>query len=206
MMPRTASPSHVTTAFALCAQALAAMDRAGALCTANDQLRTAASHTRERSIRLRAWRSSYRSPRAPIAAALLARGGMPAPARETARRSRGRIVVRGPRVAAAQQGRAAEDAAPRIADVGATPQWAHATVYATRELFAAHIADVSSPIALELLATWTVREIDARGMPGARGPRCLVFENSCLVRRVWTYPAQWAELADEALLRLAGLL
>ena len=204
MMPRTASPSHVTTAFALCAQALAAMDRAGALCTANDQLRTAAGLTRERSIRLRAWRSSYRSPRAPIAAALLARGGMPA--RETARRTRDRIVLRGRRLAAAQERHAAEDAARVTADAGATPQWAHATVYATRELIGAHVADVSSPIALELLATWTVREIDARGMPGARGSRCLVFENSCLVRRVWTYPAQWAELADEALLRLAGLL
>jgi hypothetical protein len=54
-------------------------------------------------------------------------------------------------------------------------------------------------------ATWTVRELDTRGLPGARGDRCLVFENHEVVRRVWTFPAAWATLADAALLRLAGL-
>jgi hypothetical protein len=49
---------------------------------------------------------------------------------------------------------------------------------------------------------WTVRELDTRGVPGARGPRCLVFEHPELVRRLWTYPVTWTALSDAALLRL----
>jgi hypothetical protein len=46
---------------------------------------------------------------------------------------------------------------------------------------------------------WSVREIDARGVPGARGETCLIFEWPEAVRRVWTFPRNWWELDDEAL-------
>jgi hypothetical protein len=49
---------------------------------------------------------------------------------------------------------------------------------------------------------WRVREIDAEDVPGARGPRSLVFENHAAVRRLWRYPPDWHLLPDEALLVL----
>src|SRR4051794_35182356 len=48
---------------------------------------------------------------------------------------------------------------------------------------------------------WDVREADARDVPGARGPRCLIFESPEVVRRVWVFPANWRELDDDALWR-----
>ena len=42
-------------------------------------------------------------------------------------------------------------------------------------------------------ALWTVLEVEAAGMVGARGPRCLVFECGAAVRRVWHYPSEWVE-------------
>jgi hypothetical protein len=48
-------------------------------------------------------------------------------------------------------------------------------------------------------ALWTVLEVEAAGMVGARGPRCLVFECGAAVRRVWHYPAEWGEWNAEKL-------
>jgi hypothetical protein len=48
-------------------------------------------------------------------------------------------------------------------------------------------------------ALWTVLEVEAAGMAGARGPRCLVFECGAAVRRVWHYPAEWGEWNAEKL-------
>ena len=41
---------------------------------------------------------------------------------------------------------------------------------------------------------WSVAEVDARGVPGAHGARCLVFSRQDCIRRVWTYPAHWRTL------------
>lgn len=49
---------------------------------------------------------------------------------------------------------------------------------------------------------WHVREVDARGVPGSRGPRCLIFENPEIIRRLWKYPSNWLTLSDDALLRV----
>jgi hypothetical protein len=45
----------------------------------------------------------------------------------------------------------------------------------------------------------TVREVDTRSAAWARGPHCLVFELEGAIRRVWEYPADWADLPDETL-------
>ena len=50
---------------------------------------------------------------------------------------------------------------------------------------------------------WSVVEVDARGVPGARGARCLVFANSRSIRRVWDYPEDWRTLDDAALSALS---
>ena len=52
-------------------------------------------------------------------------------------------------------------------------------------------------------ARWQVREVDASGVPGARGERCLLFEGEGVVRRVWNYPHNWAHLAAEELASLS---
>jgi hypothetical protein len=49
---------------------------------------------------------------------------------------------------------------------------------------------------------WRVFERDARRVPGSRGPRCLYFDGEGIVRRVWHYPADWAQLPAPALLAL----
>ena len=49
----------------------------------------------------------------------------------------------------------------------------------------------------------TIREIDAQTIPGARAPRCLVFENHTVVRRLWDVPASWRSLSVAALFCLA---
>jgi hypothetical protein len=49
---------------------------------------------------------------------------------------------------------------------------------------------------------WRVQEEDASMVPGARGPRSLVFENHAVVRRLWRYPADWRSLPDDTLLLL----
>jgi hypothetical protein len=73
----------------------------------------------------------------------------------------------------------------------ATASWAHAPVLRERA-----VRDAAGD-------RWTVRELDAARLPGSRGWRCLVFENSSIVRRVWHFPEAWHELEPDALLRLA---
>jgi hypothetical protein len=46
---------------------------------------------------------------------------------------------------------------------------------------------------------WYVEEHDARGVPGNRGERCLLFASEGVVRRVWDYPADWRDLVPVAL-------
>jgi hypothetical protein len=46
---------------------------------------------------------------------------------------------------------------------------------------------------------WLVREVESQHLPGTRGAHCLIFDSDGLVRRVWTYPPNWAELADATL-------
>jgi hypothetical protein len=43
---------------------------------------------------------------------------------------------------------------------------------------------------------WVVREVETENVPGARAGRCLLFESDAVVRRVWEYPADWAERSD----------
>ena len=50
---------------------------------------------------------------------------------------------------------------------------------------------------------WTVSERDASTLPGARGARCLIFQSSEAVRRVWDYPAGWRELLTSGLITLS---
>jgi hypothetical protein len=49
---------------------------------------------------------------------------------------------------------------------------------------------------------WTVREADARRVPGARAAFCLICESSEVVRRLWTYPEDWQDLSDDDLWQL----
>lgn len=49
-------------------------------------------------------------------------------------------------------------------------------------------------------ARWTVRETDTSHVPGARGPRCLIFESDGILRRAWLYPTDWALLTDQQLI------
>jgi hypothetical protein len=50
---------------------------------------------------------------------------------------------------------------------------------------------------------WSVREVDAARVPGARGERCLLFETEGVIRRVWSYPDDWRSVPDETLRFLA---
>ena len=50
---------------------------------------------------------------------------------------------------------------------------------------------------------WTVSEICARTLPGSRGSTCLVFQSDGIARRVWNYPAQWADLPAPLLCELS---
>ena len=52
---------------------------------------------------------------------------------------------------------------------------------------------------------WVVRELDARAVPWGVAPRCLVFENHNVVRRLWRYPSNWLTITDGALLGLIGV-
>ena len=46
---------------------------------------------------------------------------------------------------------------------------------------------------------WRVVECATAHVPGARGPRCLLFLSEGIARRVWAYPATWRALAPDAL-------
>ncbi|MEP6729722.1 MAG: hypothetical protein ABJE10_03745 [bacterium] len=50
---------------------------------------------------------------------------------------------------------------------------------------------------------WQVTEHDTSVTPGARGSRCLIFDSSDMIRRVWDYPAQWRMLSVDALIALS---
>lgn len=49
---------------------------------------------------------------------------------------------------------------------------------------------------------WTVREMDARDVPGARAPSCLICESTEVIRRLWDYPDDWRKLDDAELAKL----
>lgn len=49
---------------------------------------------------------------------------------------------------------------------------------------------------------WSVVEVDARAVPGARGARCLIFTRHDCIRRVWDYPADWRTLDETGLAAL----
>ena len=50
---------------------------------------------------------------------------------------------------------------------------------------------------------WSVVEVDARGIPGARGLWCLLFSRQDCIRRVWEYPADWRTLDATSLVALS---
>ena len=109
-----------------------------------------------------------------------------------AARRRGRALAVA--ASAAPDPRDARDA--RDAGGAHVERWADARVYAARRI---------PPKETDVGEVFTVRELDARAMPGAHGPRCLVFENHSVVRRVWHYPDDWRRMSDAALLAVAGL-
>lgn len=49
---------------------------------------------------------------------------------------------------------------------------------------------------------WRVVECASAHVPGARGPRCLLFFSEGLARRVWVYPPHWRTLPPLALAAL----
>ncbi len=49
---------------------------------------------------------------------------------------------------------------------------------------------------------WTLREMDAREVPGARAATCLICESTDVIRRFWRYPRDWRSLEDEDLVAL----
>jgi len=53
---------------------------------------------------------------------------------------------------------------------------------------------------------WTVREVNAKAVPGAVAPRCLICESDDVVRRIWHYPANWASLSDDELIGICDRL
>jgi hypothetical protein len=50
---------------------------------------------------------------------------------------------------------------------------------------------------------WTVVEVEADGVPGAQGARCLVFSRPSCIRRVWNYPVDWRTLDAAGLAALS---
>ena len=50
---------------------------------------------------------------------------------------------------------------------------------------------------------WTVYESSPSDLPGRVGQRSLIFASDMAVRRVWDFPADWRDLADESLLALS---
>lgn len=66
----------------------------------------------------------------------------------------------------------------------------------------------SAPVAFvqrldDAFLRWSVVEVDAATVPGARGSHCLVFTREDCVRRVWDYPADWQSLDDDGLVALS---
>ena len=50
---------------------------------------------------------------------------------------------------------------------------------------------------------WVVHEVDTP-QAWAHGTRCLIFSSPAVVRRVWRYPEEWAQLTSRQLLDLLG--
>lgn len=50
--------------------------------------------------------------------------------------------------------------------------------------------------------TWTVREMDATHVPGARARQSLIFDSTGCCFRVWNYPPDWRELTTSELLAI----
>jgi hypothetical protein len=50
---------------------------------------------------------------------------------------------------------------------------------------------------------WSVVEVDAGAVPGARRARCLLFTRAECIRRVWDYPADWRTLDAAGLTALS---
>jgi hypothetical protein len=184
-------------AHALWARAAAAVDRVGTLYAATCALRATAQEARTRAAELRVltaarrrehWRSVVATLEPPAA---------------------GRVVRRPVRHrrAAATAGPPPPERTPPGAPWTPDGRWADATVYATRTIVGSADGAGGEGAATDgvVHGKWTVRELDARALPGARGARCLVFENEVLVRRVWDYPAAWLTWPAAALLQLAGL-
>ncbi len=51
---------------------------------------------------------------------------------------------------------------------------------------------------------WKVYEMDARHVPNAPQPRCLIAECGEVRRRIWVYPPEWSALSDSYLASLCG--
>ena len=51
--------------------------------------------------------------------------------------------------------------------------------------------------------SWRVTEHDGRDVPGAHGPRFLLFFSPGAIRRVWDYPASWRALDARALMSVS---
>ena len=49
---------------------------------------------------------------------------------------------------------------------------------------------------------WTVREASTSSIPGAKADRCLIFDSEGVVRRLWAYPDDWAQLGDREIVKL----
>jgi len=48
---------------------------------------------------------------------------------------------------------------------------------------------------------WSVREVDTP-QAWAHAKRCLIFSSPSVVRRIWSYPREWARLTSRELLDL----
>lgn len=73
-----------------------------------------------------------------------------------------------------------------------------------RAVPAGRLGDYAAPrLILDADTYWEVVELDTRATPGAHASTCLCFVSAAAVRRVWRYPAHWATLPAEELLRLA---
>ena len=47
-----------------------------------------------------------------------------------------------------------------------------------------------------------IAEVDARHVPGARNDYCLIRSTDAVMRRIWSYPADWHRLDDAKLMAL----
>lgn len=176
---RRTNLSHRARARALCERAISAIDRAGELGAKLRRLNSAARRECRRALDL---------------------------SRFTQPSDSGRIVrapLRQRRAAAMSDPPAPERRAPSDAP-DAAEQWAGAKVYAIRSLTesAGAEGDAGAERAEAADPSWRVRELDTSELPGARGHRCLVFENHQVVRRVWVYPASWMTMPVADLLQL----